>query len=66
MPALFLFSKIDPLDNTRPDNIKQAIIMADTIFFEIIEDGAPRGKTKPKTDFLMTQIDQFNIPHITQ
>jgi hypothetical protein len=64
MTSLFLFSQIDPLDNTQPDNIKNAVIMTDSIFFEIVENGEPKGKTKPKTQFLLTQIEQFNIPHI--
>jgi hypothetical protein len=61
MAALFIFSYHDPLDNTEPENIKQAIIMGDSIFFEIIKDGIPSGKTKPKSQFLLTQIEQFNI-----
>jgi hypothetical protein len=66
MAALFIFSQINPLESTKPENIKQAVIMSDCIFFEIVEDDKPQGKTKPKSQFLMTQIDQFNIPTVIQ
>lgn len=62
--VLFLFSRIDPLDNTKPENIKQAIRMGESIFFEIEIDGKPEGKTKPRSQFLETQISQFNINYI--
>lgn len=63
MATLFIFSQLDALDSTLPENIKEAVIIDDQIFFQIVENGVPKGKVKPKSQFLITQLDQFNIPY---
>ena len=66
MVTRFIFSQIDPLDNVAPDCIIRAIDLDDKIYFELIIDEVPSGRKKPKSQFLTTQLQQFNIPLIKE
>jgi hypothetical protein len=57
-----MFSQINPLDNTDVQNIKGCEIFGDTIHFQIIDEtGKPVLKKVKKTQFVLTQIEQFQI-----
>lgn len=60
--SLFIFSQINPLDNIEVQNIKSCEIISNTVHFQIINpDSSIEVKKVPKSQFIMTQIEQFSI-----
>lgn len=59
---LFLFSQLNPLDSVEVQNIKACDILGDNIHFQVLDEhGKTYLKKVKRTQFIMTQIEQFSI-----